>query len=56
MSSKEKEIIKNSSEKKTYTPPILTKYGKLAEITAGGGLTGDENDPKDEHGNPWRRS
>ena len=56
MSSKEKELIKNSSEKKTYTPPILTKYGKLAEITAGGGLTGDENDPKDEHGNPWRRS
>ena len=35
-------------EKKVYTPPALTVYGKLTELTAGGSLGFPENaQPKD---------
>ena len=38
--SKQEEV---NVEKKEYTPPTLTVYGKLTELTAGGGGTSVES-------------
>jgi len=37
-------------EKKEYTPPTLTVYGKLTELTAGGSSTAQES-----HSDPAKR-
>jgi hypothetical protein len=44
----EEKTIENNQEqkivkKKVYTPPVLTVYGKLTELTAGGTGTQMEN-------------
>jgi hypothetical protein len=41
----EKQISKEQKveEKKTYTPPTLTVYGKLADLTASGSLNQGES-------------
>ena len=33
-------------KKKVYTPPILTVYGKLTELTAGGSFGNPEQQPQ----------
>ena len=49
MTMDEKKIKKKqkqpTEEKKVYTPPTLTVYGKLTELTAGSGGTKNENFP-----------
>jgi hypothetical protein len=52
----EEKLIENKAEqpaevKKAYTPPTLTVYGKLTELTAGGTATRNENQPGG-HGDP----
>lgn len=40
--------------KKVYTPPTLTVYGKLTELTAGGsGIDGEAINPGDPR--PWKK-
>jgi hypothetical protein len=44
----DEKLIENGQEqpvekKKTYTPPALTKYGKLTELTASGTMGDMEN-------------
>jgi hypothetical protein len=46
----EEKVIEKKEEqpiepKKVYTPPMLTVYGKLTELTAGGSQPDTENNP-----------
>ena len=41
----EKEQEQTVEKKKVYTPPSLTKYGKLTELTAGGTADAAESNP-----------
>ena len=46
----EKEQDQPVVKKKVYTPPTLTLYGKLAELTAGGSKNAPEDNPGQEIG------
>jgi hypothetical protein len=44
----EKEGDQPVVKKKAYTPPTLTVYGKLTELTAGGSTGSLENNPSQD--------
>ena len=50
----EKEGDQPVVKKKIYTPPTLTVYGKLTELTAGG--TGTEGENKPGQGEPFKHA
>ena len=50
----EKEQDQSIVKKKVYTPPTLTLYGKLTELTAGG--TGSEAEHKPGQGEPFKHA
>ena len=53
MSTQAEETTQERVDKKIYSPPQLTKYGKLVEITAGGtGKNPEMGNPADRFKRP----
>jgi len=48
---KEKKLV---VKKKAYTPPVLTLYGKLTELTAVGTKTGSAQENSGPDNTKWR--